>query len=68
MLLNPQTFPDGADRVTTNDNRTIHYLAVVPLLPEEMAFKEDHDSDALEGKLFDAGLTELVDPERSSVV
>jgi hypothetical protein len=33
-LLNPATFPEGADTVETEDGRTIHYLALIPLLEQ----------------------------------
>lgn len=68
MLLHPTTFPAGADAVETEDGRTIHYLALIPLLMQEMIFKQKFDSDTLEGKLIEAGITELLQPERSSVV
>jgi hypothetical protein len=68
MLVNPATFPDRADTVETKDGRTIHYLALIPLLEQEMKFKQKFDSDALEEKLKEADVTELLNPERSSVV
>ena len=68
MLLNPATFPEGADAVETEDGRTIHYLALVPLLEQEMRFKQEFDSDALEEKLVEADITELLNPTRLSAV
>jgi hypothetical protein len=68
MLLNPATFPEGADTVETRDGRTIHYLALIPLLEQEMRFKKKFDADALEEKLIEADITELLNAERSSVV
>lgn len=69
MLLNPKTFPEGADTVTTDeDGRTISFLAVLPLLHEEMKFARKHDSQALAKKLSNAGVTELLNPDRLSVV
>ena len=68
MLVNPATFPEGADRVETKDGRTIHYLALIPLLEQEMKFKQKFDSDTLEEKLVEAEVTELLNPERLSVV
>jgi hypothetical protein len=67
MLVNPATFPEGADRVETKDGRTIHYLALIPLLDQEMKFKRKFDSDTLEEKLVEADVTELLNPGRSSV-
>jgi hypothetical protein len=68
MLLNPATFPEGADTVETQDGRTIHYLALIPLLEQEMRFKKKFDADALEEKLIEADITELLNAKRSSVV
>ena len=68
MFLNPQTFPEGADSVQTEDDRTIHYLSVVPLLSTEMNFKEDRGWEALEENLLEAGVTEVIDPHRPSCV
>jgi len=68
MLLNPTTFPEGAGAVETEDARTIHYLALIPLLEQEMRFKQKFGSDALREKLIEADITELLNPERLSVV
>jgi hypothetical protein len=68
MLLNPATFPEGADTVETKDGRAIHYLALIPLLEQEMKFKQKFDSGTLEEKLKEADVTELLNPKRSSAV
>jgi Suppressor of fused protein (SUFU) len=68
MLVRPATFPEGASAVQTEDGRTIHYLALIPLFEEEMSFKQQFGSAALHKKLIDARVTELLDPKRSSVV
>jgi len=68
MLANPATFPEGADTVETKDGRAIHYLALIPLLEQEMKFKQKFDSDTLVEKLKEADVTELLNPKRSSVV
>jgi hypothetical protein len=69
LLLNPRTFPEGVDRVTTEeDGRTIYFLAVIPLLLQELEFAQKLGSDTLEERLNDAGVTELLDPRRSSTV
>jgi hypothetical protein len=68
ILLNPAAFPEGADELKADDGRTIRYLAVVPLLKEEMDFKHKNDTDALEEKLIESGVTELLNPGRGSVV
>jgi Suppressor of fused protein (SUFU) len=69
ILLNPRTFPEGVDRVTTDeDGRTIHFFAAIPLLPQEMQFAQKLGSDTLEERLNDAGVTEHLNPQRPSVV
>jgi suppressor of fused protein SUFU len=69
VLLNPRTFPEGTDKVTTDeDGRTIHFLGVVPLLPQEMQFAQEQGLDVLEERLNDAGVTELLNPQRQSAV
>jgi hypothetical protein len=68
VLANPATFPEGADTVETKDGRAIHYLALIPLLEQEMKFKQKFDSATLQQKLKEADVTELLNPKRSSVV
>jgi len=68
MLLNPATFPEGANELETVDGRTVRYLALIPLFEKEMSFKQLFGSDALEEKLFEADITELVNAHRPSVV
>jgi len=68
ILSTPATFPEGADTVETKDGRAIHYLALIPLLEQEMKFKQKFDSDTLVEKLKEADVTELLNPKRSSVV
>lgn len=68
MLVNPATFPEGADTVETKDGRAIHYLALIPLLEQEMKFKQKFDSGTLEEKLKEAEVTELLNPKRLSAV
>ena len=68
LLANPATFPEGADTVETKDGRAIHYLALIPLLEQEMKFKQKFDSATLLQKLKESDVTELLNPKRSSVV
>lgn len=65
----PQNFPDGADQLlTAEDGRSIQFLAAIPLFPQELAFKEKHGAEAFEEELQAAGINELVDPHRASVL
>jgi hypothetical protein len=68
LLLKPQTLPERAGKLTTENGRAIYYLAIVPLFPREIVFDKNHDSGALEEKLFEAGVTELVNPQRERAV
>jgi len=68
MLLNPATFPEGANELATIDGRTVRYLALIPLLETEMSFNQKFGSDALEERLFEADITELLRAQRPSVI
>jgi Suppressor of fused protein (SUFU) len=68
LFVPPQTFPDGADEVATPDGRTIRYLGLIPLLAPELVFKENFGIEKFEERLFGSGVTELLDPQRPSVV
>ena len=68
FLLEPMTFPKGADQLFAESGLEIRYLAIVPLLREELAFKLEHGAQALAGQLSAANVTELLDPQRQSVV
>jgi hypothetical protein len=68
ILLEPMTFPRGANHLLTDSGREIGYLAIVPLLREELAFKMENGSRALADKLSSGSVTELLDPHRPSVI
>jgi Suppressor of fused protein (SUFU) len=68
LLLRPRTFPTGADKLTTEDGRVVHFLAIVPILPEEIVFDSNNDSGELEERLCAVGVSEIVEPQRASVV
>jgi hypothetical protein len=68
LFLEPQSFPGGANQVETSDGRVINYLALIPLLPDEMFYAKQEGSEALAEKLFEAGVTELVQVGRASAV
>jgi hypothetical protein len=67
MLRQLTILPRGFDHLQSKDGRTIEILALCPLLPEEMAFKLNHSTEALESRLRDAGVTELLNPLRPPV-
>jgi hypothetical protein len=68
LFVRPQTFPEGADEVATADGRTIRYLGLIPLLAPELAFKEAFGLEKFEERLFGTEVTELLDPQRPSVI
>lgn len=68
ILLKPRMFPEGAGQLRTVGGKRIHFLAMVPLLKQELVFRFEHGAEALEDKLVEAGVNELLDPHRQSVV
>jgi hypothetical protein len=68
VLMKPLTFPEGADQVKADDGRTIRYLALIPLLQDELAFKLECGTDALKNELKAAKVTEMLDPNRRTVI
>jgi hypothetical protein len=68
ILLEPMTFPKGANQVLADGGRQIRYLAIVPLLKEELAFKIENGSRALADQLNAARVNELLDIHRPSVI
>ena len=68
VLLAPATFTVGGEELKAADGRTIRFLAVIPLLKEELPFKPEHGVDALEEKLREAGITELLNPQPQRVI
>jgi hypothetical protein len=50
------------------DGRTVHVHAVLALHRNEMEFKLQKGADALWERFEEAGVTELVDPNRESVI
>jgi Suppressor of fused protein (SUFU) len=64
----PVLGPAGIEQFEVGDGRVVHVYAVIPIHEDEMELKLEKGADAL-WELFDgAGVTELVDPERESVV
>ena len=68
LLTAPAYLRDGAEQFTRADGRVVRYLAVVPLLREELRFAHENSGEALDEKLTAAGVTELLDPKRKSAV
>lgn len=68
LLAHPGTFPDGASELVSVDGDPITYLAIIPLLRDEVEFASARGGDELDEKLIEAGVSELLDPERRSVL
>jgi len=68
ILLEPMTFPKGANQVLADSGREIRYLRIVPLLKEELAFKMENGSRALADLLKAVRVTELLNIHRPSVI
>jgi hypothetical protein len=73
LLGMPTLTPIVADALdaftlTLSDGDTVHFASLVPLHPDELAFKLEHGVSALMDLLDDAGVTELYDPARPSVI
>jgi len=68
FLSGPATLPEGAETLLKEDGGNIIYLAVVPLLKGELQLARTSGIAVLETKLDEARVTELIDPNRKSVV
>lgn len=67
-LSRRKRFLMAASQVKTIDGRGINYLAAIPLLHREMLFARHEGSEELVERLFEAGVNELLQPDRQSVV
>jgi hypothetical protein len=67
LLVPPLIAPDGFETLRLGE-RVIQFLAVIPLHRDEMQLKLDKGLDKLFDRLDEAGVTEILDPERPSVV
>lgn len=68
MIAPPLRFAPEFGSVQTDDGREIHLLAVLPLLPDELAAKVERGSDVLLDGFDEHGVSELFDPHRGSVL
>lgn len=67
LLVSPLIAPDGFETLRV-DQREICFFAVVPLHRDEMQLKLDKGLDPLFDLLDEAEVTEILDPERPSVI
>jgi suppressor of fused protein SUFU len=68
LIAPPQIAPEGFERFETPDGRVVYVYALILLHRAEMDFKLKRGADALGDRLEEAGVTELVDLARASVV
>lgn len=66
ILLLALSAPDEFDELPIDDGRTIEFLSVVPLYPEEMALKLSHGTDALIDLLSDNDIGDVIEPGRNN--
>jgi hypothetical protein len=67
ILLTPSQVPSEFLNLKINDNKTIEFLVVFPLYPEEMELKLRKGSDALLNKLIENGIDDIVVIDRKNV-
>ncbi len=67
ILYRPKTLPETFHQFRIGD-RDVHVFALVPLHEDEMDFKLRYGADALEERLDKAQVTEVLDPQRPSVI
>jgi len=68
ILAYSTLLPEGADRLTLPDGDKLNFLGVTYLFPEEMDFKLQQGAEALFERLNKAGVNEVLDIKRQSVV
>lgn len=64
----PLLAPESFGTLALPDGRVVRFLAVIPLFEDEMRLKLDKGADALYELFEKRALTDLVDPNRPSVV
>jgi hypothetical protein len=67
LIAPPVIAPDGFETLTIG-SAEIHFFAVFPLHADEMELKLEQGADQLYELLDAAALTEILDPDRPSVV
>ena len=68
LLLAPTTTAREFCELRVNDEKTVYFYAVFPLLRDEMDFKLEHGTEALLPYFGEVGLTENLDIARRSVL
>lgn len=67
IVLPPLSAPDAFGELVIDADKTIAFMAIVPLYPEEMALKLKKGCDALLDRFDAKGVKDIVDPGRVNV-
>jgi hypothetical protein len=67
IILPAATVPSEFRSLTINDEKTIHFMSLVPLYGEEMQLKLDKGSDALIEKFIEHKLNDIIIPNRKNL-
>jgi Suppressor of fused protein (SUFU) len=68
LIVPPYPAPEAFDDFECDDGRKVELLQLFPLREDEIAFKLEHGLDALYERLEAAGVSDIVDPARPSVL
>lgn len=68
MITIPRLVPSKFASLDVRPDKRVWFLAVTPLYPEEMVYKLKKGGEALDAQLEKHGVTEIVDPQRKSVI
>ena len=68
MLINPFELPETFGKLHLDDGNTIYFWLILPLYPEEMAFKNENSVDALLDLYFEKNDTSIVNVNRPPCV
>jgi hypothetical protein len=68
LIGRPELIPEELETLTVPDGRVVHLFGVFPLHRNEMEFKLQKGADALWERFYEARVTELLDPDRESVI
>jgi hypothetical protein len=67
VLARPKTVSTEFWSLKVRENKTIHFFAVMPVYPGEMALKLRSGYDELERRYEKRKITEIIDPRRADV-
>jgi hypothetical protein len=67
LLSRPQLVPEAFHNLEAGPGKIVHFFAVIPIYREEMELKLSKGVEALNERLQEAGVSELLDPNRVNV-